>query len=163
VLLRISERFRCHYGLRPVEREVPVRPFPQTWNIDDLEHGRQRIILASEEYTLFSLLIPVSRSHKIELFQEAFRFRVRQLLENVQWWQIPYLPFLTFSKRSNRSIIGSQNDLLWLTTTYLQDHSSSVTQDVLEKIEQKINDAPMSYLNMDSPIDALMKALRSRS
>jgi uncharacterized protein DUF6933 len=161
MLMRISEKFRRHYRPNAVEREIPPRPFPLTWNIDLLPWNRSQIIvLASEEYSLFSLLMGLSRKRSVETFQDAFRERVRQFLDNIRWWQLPYLPMFTFSRRQNRSIISSQNDLLHLTDAFLETASNPVSEAELRQVEEKINVAPMSYLGMDSPKLALQKLIQ---
>jgi hypothetical protein len=160
MLVRISEKFRRHYRLMPVSREAPVRPFPQTWNVDLRPDGRsQLLVMASEEHTLFSLLMPVSRSHKLEVFQDAFRARLRQFLDNIQWWKLPYLPFLTYCKRSDLSFAGSQTELWRLTFAYLENTPAPASPADLLKVEEDINSAPMSLLQMDSPVEALKKLL----
>jgi hypothetical protein len=156
MLLRISEKFRRHYRLKPTSCESPVRPFPLTWNVDVLPWGQQQlIVLASEEYTLFSFLLGLSRGRSIERFQEAFRSRLKGLLDNIGWWQLPFLPMFTFSKRANRSIIGSQNELLFLTCAHLEGAGKPAGEDKLRQIEESINRCPMSYLEMESPVRAL--------
>ncbi len=140
--------------------EVPVRPFPLTWNLDVFPRGRQQlIVLATEEYTLFSLLLGVSRGRSIPIFQEAFRSRLRNLLENIGWWQLPFLPMFTFAKRGNRSIIGSQNELLYLASVHLEGVSLPASDDDLRRVEECINGCPMSYLGMKSPVMALQERL----
>ena len=160
MLLRISEKFGRHYRLKSLEREEPPRPFPLTWNVDLRAWGKQLLVLATEEYTLFSVLLAMNRARSVEAFQEAFRGRLKQLLENIGWWQLPHLPMITFAKRQNRSIIGSQNDLWHLTGAYLQDMPVPVSEGALQQVEMKINQAPMSYLGMESPDGALLNASR---
>jgi hypothetical protein len=122
-----------------------------------LSHGRQLIILASEEYSLFSLLIPVGRSRDLEAFLEPFRRRLRELFENIGIWNMAFLPCFRFCNRTNQSLIGSQNELWRLAKGSLNDGSKPASASDLLEIERDINSAPMSYLAMDSPREALWK------
>src|SRR5256885_6212108 len=85
MLVRASAKFRRQYSCALDKRDPPVQPFPQTWNLDVLSHGRsQLLVLASEEYTLFSLLVPTGRARNSESFLIPFRLRLLQLFENVR-------------------------------------------------------------------------------
>jgi len=137
---------------------MPVQTFPQTWNADILPHGRGRwLILASEESSLFTLLIPAGRDRLMDSFLIPFRERMVQLLESIRWGQPPGIPEIRFSSRTNRSVIGSQNDLVSLARHCLKDTKGPASPDTLHKIEQFLNSTPMSYLDMDSPAQALAK------
>src|SRR5438105_12750642 len=84
MLIRASAKFRRQYSCALEKRDPPVQPFPRTWNLDVLSHGRsQLLVLASEEFTLFSLLVPTRRVRNSESFLTPFRERLLQLFENV--------------------------------------------------------------------------------
>ncbi len=158
MLIRASARFQRQYFCAPGKRDAPVQPFPQTWNVDILPNGRsQLVILASEEYSLFSFLIPASRERHIDSFLIPFRTRLVQLFEKILFEQQPDITQITFSNRTNRRVIGSQNDLLYLTQQALKDSGKPASLNTLQKTEKWLNSTPMSYLNMDSPSQALSK------
>src|SRR6266699_504351 len=151
MLIRASAKFRRQYSCTLEERDPPVRPFPQTWNLDVLSHGRsQLLVLASEEYSLFSLLVPISRVRNLESFMTPFRERLLQLFENVRIRSAdrPDLGPVTFVGRTDRKIIGSQNDLLFMTQQFLNDSEKPASQETLRTIEEHLNATPMSYLAM---------------
>jgi hypothetical protein len=56
-----------------------------------------------------------------------------------------------FSKRTNRHVIGSQNDLIYFLRGYLEEAAPPLEGDQLRKVEDALNWAPMSYLGMKSP------------
>src|ERR1700746_3270299 len=117
MLFRASAKFRRQYSCAFEKRDPPVQPFPQTWNLDVLSHGRsQMLVLASEEYTLFSVLVPTARIRNINSFMTPFRARLLQLFENVPICSAdqPDLGLVTLVGRTDRKIIGSQNDLLFM-------------------------------------------------
>lgn len=95
---------------------------------------------------MYSLLIPVSRSKDHKAFIVALQDRLAQLLPLK-----PRAVIGNISNRTNRRVIGSQNDLLFLATGYLQDASQSATLEELLVVEDKLNSTPMSYLDMECP------------
>jgi hypothetical protein len=156
MLLRVSAKFHRQFSGVIGKGDSPVRPFPQTWNLDLLSHGRsQLLVLASEEHSLFSVLIPSDRCRNLERFQAPFRERLLQLFENIRLWDHPDLNQFTYSGRTDRRIIGSQNDLLYMTRQLLEDSEKPASAETLRGVEEELNSTPMSYLQMDSPMHAL--------
>ena len=137
-----------------------MQPFPQTWNLDILSHGRsQLLVLASEEFSLFSLLVPTCRVAILNSFMTPFRERLLQLFENVRIRSAdrPDLSQVTLVGRTDRKIIGSQNDLVFMTQEFLKDSEKPASEETLRKIEEHLNATPMSYLAMGSPLEAMRR------
>jgi hypothetical protein len=160
MLIRASAKFRRQYSCALDKRDPPAQPFPQTWNVDVLSHGRsQLLVLASEEYTLFSLLVPTGCARNSESFLNPFRLRLFQLFENLRIRSAdrPDLGPVTLVGRTDRKIIGSQNDLLFMTRRFLDDSEKPASSETIRTIEEQLNGMPMSYLETESPIDALRR------
>jgi len=160
MLIRTSGKFRQQYRCSVEEADPTVRPFPQTWNADLISNGpRQLLVLASEEYTLFSVLVPISRGRNLNIFLNAFRERLLQFFEDVGIHSAdrPDLNEFAFVGRTDKRIIGSQNDLIYLARCHLAEMIQPAAPSVLREVERGINDAPMSYLGMDDPWRALRK------
>jgi len=160
MLFRTSAKFRRQYSCAIEEGDPPVQPFPQTWNLDVLSHGRsQLLVLASEEYTLFSLLIPTSRGRNLSAFMTPFQARLLELFENVRIRSAdrPDLNQLRLVGRTDRKIIGSQNDFVFMTQEFLSDSEKPASQETLCRIEEHLNATPMSFLAMGTPLDALQR------
>jgi hypothetical protein len=160
MLLRASAKFGRQYSCPLERREPPVQPFPLTWNLDVISHSRsQLLVLASEEYTLFSLLIPTGRARNPDAFLTVFRERLLELLENVRIraGDLPDFGPVTLVGRTDRRIIGSQNDLIYLTKCYLEGSEKPASPETLKAVEEQVNSAPMSYLAMESPLEAFYR------
>jgi hypothetical protein len=67
----------------------------------------------------------------------------------------PFSFTLLFGKRANRHIIGSQNDFIHLLRADLEDAGPPLERERLQKVEDSLNESPMSYLGMKSPRIAL--------
>ncbi len=158
MILRASAKFQKHYQQNAGKAVLPVGPFPQTWNLDLLPHGRsQLIVLASEEYSLFSFMIPLTRARGYPQFVTAFQARLVTWMDNISLWERPDLNEIQLSKRTDRRVIGSQNDFLSISKTILLNFERPISPEDVEKVERKINSMPMSYLDMDSPDRAFWK------
>lgn len=95
----------------------------------------------------------------MNVFLEAFRQRLLQLFEDTRNHAAnrPELNQFTFVGRTDKRIIGSQNDLIYLARCHLAEMIQPATPSVLREVERGINDAPMSYLGMDDPWRAWQK------
>ena len=112
--------------------------------------------MASEECSLFSILISVDRSQQIDSFLIPFQSRLAELFGNHNLQQPLDLTQAIYSNRTNRRVIGSQNDLLSITHELLKDVDKLPSPNLLQLIEKQINSAPMSYLNMGCAQDAFL-------
>ena len=160
MLIRSSAKFRRQYSCAIEETDPPVRPFPGTWNVDLISNGpRQLIVLASEEHSLFSILVPTGRARRVNAFLDAFRERLLQLFESTRIHSAdrPDLNEFTFAGRTDKRIIGSQNDLIYHAEAHLAEAIQPASPGTLRDIERALNDMPMSYLGMDHPLNALRK------
>lgn len=117
------------------------------------------IVLASEGFSLFSILVPTGRERNVNKFLDAFRERLLQLFEDVRIHSAdrPDLNQFTFVGRMDKKIIGSQNDLIYNARCHLNDAIQPASAGVLRDIERDLNDMPVSYLGMDHPLAALRK------
>jgi hypothetical protein len=160
MLIRTSAKFRRQYRCAIEETDPAARPFPQTWNVDLISNGpRQLLVIASEEFTLFSVLVSTGRGRNMNMFLEAFRERLLKLFEDtgIHSGGRPDLNQFTFVGRTDKRIIGSQNDLIYLARCHLAEMIQPATPNALREVERGINDSPMSYLGMDYPLRAFQK------
>lgn len=126
-------------------------------------HGRnQLLILASEEYSLFSLLIPTTRARSVESFLAPFKERLLNLFQNIRLWDHPELGQFTLSGRTDRKIIGSQNDMISMTRHLLASSEKPISAPRFEAIEEQLNSMPMSYLLMASPLQIFQQQIEKR-
>ena len=92
-------------------------------------------------------------------FLDAFRERLLQLFENLRIHSAdrPDLDQFTIVGRTDKKIIGSQNDLIYHARCHLIEAIRPASLGVLCDIERYLNDMPMSYLGMDHPLNAFRK------
>ena len=107
----------------------------------------------SEEQFVFTFIISSSYGRSLTPVLEGFHTRREELVRELGLCEDE--PFLLatwhFGKRVNRHIIGSQNDLIYLLGGYLETAVPPVKEELLRKIEDSLNQTPMSYLGMECP------------
>jgi len=158
VSIRFARLFRCEL-CRESNEEKPTGLLA-IWAVDVCTVPRLgRFVLFSEEHSLFTFIISSTYRRSLTPVLESFHTR-REGLTREQG--LPEgAPFsLTrwhFGRRTNRHIIGSQNDFIYLFRCHLEDTVSPAKEDVLQKIEDSLNQTPMSYVGMESPRTALFR------
>jgi hypothetical protein len=161
MIFRASARFQKHYRQKAEKVHLPAQRFPLAWNLDILPHGRsQLIVLASEECSLFSFFIPLTRSTDFSLFLAAFQHRLTGFMEHIQLSDRPDISGYRLGRRVDRSLIGSQNDFLFVASAMFLDFEKPISPANLNIVEREINCMPMSYLGMNSPDRAIWRLSR---
>jgi hypothetical protein len=155
VSLRLARAFRCKFSTDDQADTISDRF--AVWSVDECSAPKfGRFVIFCEESSLFTVIIPTGKKRKIDSVLEAFQRR-RQLL--AQMLNLPGFDSLAspshFFKRTNRRIIGSQNDLIYMFYTELEDYVPPLNEMEIAQIEQRVNATPMSFLGMDSPQFAL--------
>lgn len=104
--------FAKHYQCTRDERDLPNPGLLMAWHADTrIVRGAGRFILLSEERTLFSFLFHMGSVRSLEVFTEVFYERIAVLRESARIWDQEPRPELHYAKRTDRRVIGSQNDL----------------------------------------------------
>jgi hypothetical protein len=162
LLLHVSARFarlfRCELDEESNGEKKPGRL--ANWSVDVCSVSRLgRFVLFCEEESLFTFVVFSGYRRSLAPVLEGFHRRREELTRELGL-SGRLTPFSSttfhFSKRTNRHIIGSQNDLIYLLRGYLEQAAAPLEGDQLRKVEDSLNQAPMSYLGMRSPRVALL-------
>jgi len=161
LLLRVSARFarlfRCELNGESYGAKRPG--LLENWSVDVCAISRLgRFVLFCEEDSLFTFIISSGYGRSLGAVLEMFHKRREELARELGLSGLTRFSVTTFrfSKRANRHIIGSQNDLIYLLRGYLEDVAPPLEGNQLRKVEVSLNQAPMSYLGMKSPRVALL-------
>jgi hypothetical protein len=161
LLLRVSARFARLFR-RELNGESYGEKRPgllENWSVDVCAISRLgRFVLFCEEDSLFTFIISSGYGRSLAAVLEMFHKRREELARELGLSGLTPFSVTTFrfSKRTNRHIIGSQNDLIYLLRGYLEDVAPPLEGNQLRKVEVSLNQAPMSYLGMKSPQVALL-------
>jgi len=163
MFLRFSAALAKKLGCKTGALDSAHLAFPNVWYFDVFKpDGGERLVLASEENTLFSVLIPLGRSKNHESFLITFAERLKLVFADAAAWQKPDFSEQVFSGRTNRGIIGSQNDLIHLARVHLALLEHLPLVEALADVEGDLNSAPMSVLKTKSPERAFLAELERR-
>jgi len=157
VSVRFARLFRCELdGESYGEKRLGLLA---NWSVDVCVVSRLgRFVLFCEEQSLFTIIISSGYGRSLAPVLEMFHRRREELARELGLCGLAPFSFTTFrfSKRANRHIIRSQNDLIYLLRAHLEDAAPPLEGDQLRKVEDSLNQAPMSYLGMESPRVALL-------
>jgi hypothetical protein len=144
----------------PIEN-IPTNPEGLgNWYANLLWFNRKKCILFTNEKTLYTFLIPKVVKHNLNDIETEF---VIHLTKNLQFEEIGYEAInkinqeyfeIGFAKTSNRSVLGSMNELAYLCEGYIMD-SGGIEKARILQINHKLNRTPMSAIKYRYPIDEL--------
>jgi hypothetical protein len=157
VSVRFARLFRCELDGESYGKKRPG--LLANWSVDVCTVSRLgRFVLFCEEHSLFTFIIPSGYGRSLAPVLERFHRRREDLAREPGLSGLAPFSFTTFrfGKRMNRHNIGSQNVLIYLLRASLEDASPPLEGDQLRKVEDSLNQAPMSYLGMKSPRVALL-------
>jgi hypothetical protein len=156
VSVRFARLFRCELDEESYGEKRPG--LLANWSLDVCAVSRLgRFVLFCEEDSLFTFIISSGYRRSLAPLLEGFHRRREELARELGLSGLAPISSTTFrfSKRMNRHIIGSQNDLIYLLRGYLENAAPPLEGDQLRKVEDALNQVPMSYLGMRSPRVAL--------
>jgi len=162
LLLHVSARFaRLFHCVLDGESHGEKRTdILANWSVDVCSMSHLgRFVLFCEEDSLFTFVISLGYGRSLAPVLDRFHRRREELACELGLSGLAPFSFtrLRFGKRTNRHIIGSQNDLIRLLCGYLEDATPPLEGDQLRNVEDSLNQAPMSYLGMRSPRVALLQ------
>jgi hypothetical protein len=137
------------------------------WYCNLLLIHRRKCLLFAHSASLFSFLVPGVRQADVRNFGDLFRSHAASALaaEGIARSQIGYLLDAgpdQITKADNRSVLGSMNDLARMCKYYADDVGSFERLNI-DKINREMNEAPMSYIGMESATRMLKNQLKSVS
>ena len=157
VSVRFARLFRCELDGESYWEKRPG--LLANWSVDVCVISRLgRFVLFCEEQSLFTIVVSSGYRRSLAPVLEMFHRRREELARELGLYGLAPFSFTTFrfGKRANRHIIGSQNDLIYLLRAHLEDAAPPLEGGRLRKVEDSLNQAPMSYLGMKSGRVALL-------
>jgi len=156
--LHCTNKFVKHLGLI-VSNAKPdkTRSFLSDWSATYFWHNDQMVYLIVNNETLFSFTVRDLHpsTYKLDIFAG--------LIDSLQRAEIPFetidsirndLRDIVIKKSSNRHILGSINDLVFM-YQYSMKLSESDELINMNEIEKKMTNVPFKYLNYKYPIDIM--------
>jgi len=134
------------------------------WHANLLLIERRKCVLFTNDTTLYSLFIP--RLVKPD-FQKLASIFISNLVANFTYEGLDkyvdaileeYQYNLSFRKSSNRSVLGSMNDIVNMISAYLYQHGGLENVNCL-KLNQELNRIPLKAIKYNDAIECLQRQL----
>ena len=152
MVVRLTTKLAKKIGARELE-SLPCDPNPfADWTAHLFTQSRRQYILIANTHTLYSVVMRGSGLTSPSAFLAAMRDCLAEYLAydelNAAFNRLilPAMGTITYGKTLNRSVTGSMNDLVHFARCYMADGDLS-----LMDVSSKLNEAPMSFLEYDSP------------
>ena len=161
MLLRVSDNLADRWSLACDQDDRPVRPFPYTWNLTAVDVGMYSpVILGTEEFTLFTVLLPRAWMCVFADSLSEFENRVAGLLEDVQFPGSLSFKAFTVTKLADQRLVRFGNFLAKELESLrgLADTLSSSAG--IRSIEERLNSNSVELLDGLTPVQALMRRSR---
>ena len=160
MIVRLTTKLAKKIGARELE-SLPCDPNPfADWTAHLFTECRRQYILITNTHTLYSVVMRGSGVTSPSDFLAAMRNYLAEYLAYDELGAafdrliLPAMGAVTYGKTLNRSVTGSMNDLMHLARCYMADGDLS-----LMDVSTKLNEAPMSFLEYDSPSAAFRSLL----
>src|SRR5438552_313586 len=134
------------------------------WYAHLLRIDRKKCVIFTSERTLLTFLAVGLNRDAIRDYATLFRGGLRQLLESEGFAPgdvdrvLDEYQELTLAPTTDRSVLGSLNDLARMAAAHIQ-HDGGLRGCDLGAINQQLNRTPMSRLQMASPLAATRRVL----
>ena len=161
MLLRLSNTLLEHWSVAYEADDRPVRRFPQTWSFTAFAAGSEaHVVLAIEEYTLFTILLPHVWTGSLGDALIGFEDRVSELLYNARFHEGFQTVGFAITKLTDQRIASHAEHV-----TSAVRGSPELIEELglirgIRSIEESINSHPLEFLNGQTPIQAFLHAAR---
>jgi hypothetical protein len=165
-ILRCTGKLLAELGAKPSEGSFSDEI--GCWHANLLRVDRRKCVLFTHDATLYSFLVPGLKKPQFETFHEVF---AQHLFKNLLWEKLPQDQIervldehreIMISKTSNRSVLGSMNDLVFQLKYRIASKGGLVDLDLAE-LNHELNRIPMSAIEEVYSIYELRKILNRLS
>lgn len=152
-----TNRFKCRLSL--AKSTLRPAPSPDAWSAHLFRLGSSPFALVTHEMTLWSFIIAAKGITTAEGFLKEFLPRVAEA------WKARHAEFdasnqsIVFVRRSNRSVIGTMNDFIWLIRVNAEAAFEEGKPWNLPEMEESLRRTPCGALGYDRPVDKISALL----
>ena len=134
------------------------------WHANLLRFDRRKCVLFTHDETLYSVFVPGLRKPEFEQLDAVFGQR---LFKALVWDAFPQMQIermleacrvVRFTRSSNRSVLGSMNDMRFQIGAYLE-HDGGLTSVDLAQLHHELNRTPFGAIGYRYPVKRLQEYL----
>jgi len=152
------KRFKCQVSLKDQEVAQPGNLY--AWSVHVIRAGRSPVVVAMNDASLYTLLIPATGVTKYSAFLKILLPAIEKTWAGIgEKCEAPRHSVMVV-RRTNRSLMGSMNEavriLRWYHELTLLDGSRLDVADV----EARINETPFKAIDYKNPLSRLIITIR---
>lgn len=132
----------------------------ESWHANVLQIDRRKCVLFTHDTTLYSIFVPGLKKPEFERLDDVFGQR---LFKALVWDEFPQAQIelmleacrvIRFTRSSNRSVLGSMNDMRFHIRWRVEDDGGLANVD-LAQLHHRLNRIPFSAIGYGYPVERL--------
>ena len=136
----------------------------ESWHANLLRFDRRKCALFTHDATLYSVFVPGLKKPEFEQLDEVFG---QHLFKALVWDEFPQTLIermldacraIRFTRSSNRSVLGSMNDIRFHVGLHVEDDGGLVNID-LAQLHHRLNRIPFGAIGYGYPVERLQEYL----
>ncbi len=130
----------------------------ESWHANLLRFDRRKCVLFTHDATLYSVFVPGLKKPEFKHLDEVFGQR---LFKALVWDQVPQTLIermldacraIRFTRSSNRSVLGSMNDIRFHVGLHVEDGGGLANLD-LAQLQHRLNRIPFGAIGYKLPVE----------
>jgi hypothetical protein len=136
----------------------------ESWHANVLRFDRRKCVLFTHDATLYSVFVPGLKKPEFEHLDEVFGQRLFKALvwDEFSQTQIERMleacRVIRFTRSSNRSVMGSMNDMRFQIGWYVEDDGGLENVDLVQ-FHRRLNRIPFKAVGYEYPVERLRECL----
>lgn len=163
ILIQCTQKLLKEVGQEYKEVVIPTFPLG-CWHANLITIDRRKCVLFTNDPTRYSFLVPCLRKPDLQRLDHVFRQNFFRCLVNEGIAQEDFekaleeIQEIGFTRTSNRSILGTMNEIVKFIEWTVQDECGLLNTDI-SKLNMDINRIPTKLSGSKYAIEALKEAL----
>ena len=159
-LIHCTQKLLAEIPDRLIAPSVPG----ESWHANLLRIDRRKCVLFTHDATLYSVFVPGLKKPDFEQLDEVFGQR---LFKALLWdefpqtqieWMLEACRVIRFTRSSNRSVLGSMNDIRFHVGLHVE-HDGGLASVDLAQLHHETNRIPFAAVGYQYPVEQLREYL----
>ncbi len=136
----------------------------ESWHANMLRVDRRKCVLFTHDATLYSVFVPGLKKPEFEHLDTVFGQRLFKALVGDEFpqtqieWMLEACRVIRFARSSNRSVLGSMNDMRFHLRWHVEDEGGLANVD-LAQLHHRLNRIPFCAIEYKYPVERLREYL----
>lgn len=146
------------------DRRIDPSTTGESWHANLLRIDRRKCVLFTHDATLYSVFVPGLKKPDFEQLDEVFSQRLFKVLlwdefpQTQIEWILEACRVIRFTRSSNRSVLGSMNDIRFHVGLHVE-HDGGLASVDLAQLHHELNRIPFAAVGYQYPVEQLREYL----